>query len=163
MHPSSLLLTAISFHALFCNTFTFRTKVGKDDEIDELGDDITFYHRNLGLKFETLGFRRRKPKGNFIRFPAKVRKFRCSSKRCFPNMPYGYGSSAVYHPYLSAWWPRGNALWPEYGWTDGCAYPFGGAYSGYGWGHGTWSHHYRFPTSSCCQSGCGQWCSKYNY
>ena len=158
MHLKRILLATICFYA-FGTTNSFRRKIGKDVEIEELGDDITFYHRNHGLTFEMLGPRRRKLKRKVKSVRDKSHqtlKSRCSSKRCFPNLPYRHGYGSGYPPYLTRWWPRApNPLWPEYGWVEGCGYPFGRGY-----GHGAWNHH--FPTFPCYQSGCGHWCCKYN-
>lgn len=161
-----VLLAATHFLILLTDSNSLQEKIGKDAEIQELGDDITLHHRNFGLKLETVWPQRRKAKIEARRFWTKRRpafKSCCSSsKRFFPNMPYSYGSPWPYshHIHHIGLWPTSPyGLWPQDIWKDECGYPFGGGYVGHGLGYGGWN--YPFSPSSCCPCTCGHWCSKY--
>lgn len=139
MNFSRLLLSiclAMLFEADALKRF-HRDVDDKDTEIDELSEDIRIHHLSHALIFGILGPQNHITKRRITGFSTKTHKAgrsRCISKRCFtPSGP--------------------NSWWPEYGWMDGCGYPFKGSNNKHGFG--IWNQ----PFFQC---KCGKWCSEYN-
>ena len=161
MNSAKLLLT-ICFPVMVFETIALqrfhRNADNTHNEIDELSDYTRIHHRNQALKFKIPGPRNRNIKRKLTGLTIKAhvaagpRRF---SKRCFPDMPYGYVLPPVSSPPYK-WWPSAfDSQWPEYSLgMNGYGYS---VQDSYGWnGFGTWNQPYPYFPSRC-----GKWCSEY--